>query len=268
MVQIPIKEIHIGQNMRSLTNDTIDELTKSIREIGLLHAITVEEVDGTPKYILRAGNHRLHACINLGWDMIEANVRRVVGDDHREELRMRLITIDENLIRTEWSIDRDDMLMEKQEIWEELYPETKKTATLKQNQKTTTETENLRNGEDVKTFTENTAKLTGESQSNIQKAIYRAKNLTPESKQAVKTHNLTQANASDLAHKPPEIQAEYVKQLNEGVNPFIAEKKVQNDEYAVKRAEELKKDPVRQEKVEKTITESLGVRSVAEIGEE
>jgi ParB-like chromosome segregation protein Spo0J len=62
----------------------VDDKVKSITEIGLLNAITVS-VHPTkptigepqrPRYLLRAGLHRLEACKILGWQEIPAIITK------------------------------------------------------------------------------------------------------------------------------------------------------------------------------------------------
>ena len=72
----------------------IQELADSIRERGLLHAITVQDLNTTPpKYIVRAGRKRLKACEMIGITEIPCVI--VSGD----EKELQLIQIEENLRR-------------------------------------------------------------------------------------------------------------------------------------------------------------------------
>jgi ParB family chromosome partitioning protein len=271
MVKISIKEIHIGQNMRGLNQETVDFLTGSIREIGLLHAITVEEVDGSPKYLLRAGNHRLHACINLGWDMIEANIRKVVDDDRREELRMKLVTIDENLARTGSYLEQDELIAERKEIFEELYPWLKNGGDPKTKEKTRTDLIGTGQVVPEKGFTSQVSSVLGVSKDSVENAIKRASNIIPEVKAEIRSLGekvINKTTANHIAVMSPDEQRAFIAEVKSNPENAKVFTKTANENYAVTRAEEIKTDPVRQEKVEKTITESLGVRSVAEIGEE
>lgn len=66
--QIRIEQIKVGQRIRQDLGN-IEELAKSIKEIGLLQPIVVSE-DMT----LIAGQRRLEACKTLGWTEIPANI--------------------------------------------------------------------------------------------------------------------------------------------------------------------------------------------------
>jgi len=90
-------------------------LAASIREVGLLHPITV-----TPERRLLAGLHRLAACRRLGWRMIDAVVVDV------DELRTELVELDENLQRLDLTVlERGESLARRKQIHELLHPETK-----------------------------------------------------------------------------------------------------------------------------------------------
>src|SRR4051794_740250 len=65
---IPITDVLVGARHRRDLGD-IDELARSIAEIGLLHPIVIRP-DGT----LIAGARRLAACKVLGWENIPVNV--------------------------------------------------------------------------------------------------------------------------------------------------------------------------------------------------
>ncbi len=69
-------------------NTDVSELEKSIRAIGLIAPLVVDQDNK-----LLAGGRRYQALKNLGWS--EAPILRVSGDDYQKEL----ISIDENLVR-------------------------------------------------------------------------------------------------------------------------------------------------------------------------
>jgi ParB family chromosome partitioning protein len=71
-----VKEIEIASitrgNYRRLDRGKVEELAASIRQDHLINPITLVE-DG-PGFALLAGEHRLEACITLGWKTILARV--------------------------------------------------------------------------------------------------------------------------------------------------------------------------------------------------
>ena len=101
---IPIKDIEIGERLRPLDEKEVEEKARSITEVGLLNPITVSRhptrptIGGDPfprpRYLLRAGLHRLEACKRLKWKEIPAVITTLVGP------RAALIEVDENLMQT------------------------------------------------------------------------------------------------------------------------------------------------------------------------
>ncbi len=90
MSNLPINSIEIANRKRHLGD--IEQLAKSISELGLLNPITITK-DGT----LIAGLHRLEACRSLGWTEIPVTIIEL------GELQTELAEIDENLVRSELS---------------------------------------------------------------------------------------------------------------------------------------------------------------------
>lgn len=78
-LSIRVDDIEIGERHRALSDDAVDRLLASIREIGLRQPITVRVVEemmvggeltaGVP--VLVAGRHRLEAAKRLGWSHID-----------------------------------------------------------------------------------------------------------------------------------------------------------------------------------------------------
>ena len=67
-IELPISAIRMGKRYRKDMGD-IDILATSIRDIGLLHPIVV-----TPDNHLIAGQRRILACQQLGWETVPARV--------------------------------------------------------------------------------------------------------------------------------------------------------------------------------------------------
>ena len=95
-MKIAISEIKINPGRRPVNLDGINELARSISEIGLLNPITIDQ-----EYILVAGLHRLEAVKKLGWTEIECNICTF---DTFDTLQTELAEIDENVVRTELSV--------------------------------------------------------------------------------------------------------------------------------------------------------------------
>jgi ParB family chromosome partitioning protein len=87
-----IDEIKVGERKRGLREDKVQELVESIRDLGLLQPIGIDNSNN-----LVYGYHRLEACKRLGWEEIPV----VVLDGVRDRLEYELMEIDENLVRAE-----------------------------------------------------------------------------------------------------------------------------------------------------------------------
>jgi hypothetical protein len=164
---------------RSTDKDRVDALVASIKEIGLKTPITVRRTkrfaDGRPidAYEIVTGLHRYAAACRLGWQAIDC----VVTDD--DDLHVELWTIDENLIRAELSpSDRATATARRKEIYEELHPE----ARHGENQHTRRSCQ-LGNSNDeppVLSFTDDTAKATGQSKRKVARDAERGAKIAPD----------------------------------------------------------------------------------------
>lgn len=115
-MMLPVDQIHIRPDARTLDQATVTGLVESIANVGLINAIRVRAVDD--QWELIAGGHRLEAHKRLGLAEIEA----IVVDD--DDLRAELAMIDENLCRAELSpVDRAKQTARRKAIYEELHPE-------------------------------------------------------------------------------------------------------------------------------------------------
>ena len=115
-MRIQINLIKVKPGRREAVPEHIEELSKSISEVGLLNPITVDR-----EYTLIAGLHRLEAAKLLGWTEIECTVSSLEG------LQAELAELDENFVRSDLStVEYGELLLRRKEIYETLHPETKK----------------------------------------------------------------------------------------------------------------------------------------------
>ena len=73
VVEIPISKIKVINRMRRTDDNNVDDLVRSIKEIGMLHSICVAKKDDG--YLLLSGMHRLLAMKKIGASTISATVR-------------------------------------------------------------------------------------------------------------------------------------------------------------------------------------------------
>ncbi len=223
ITEITVEKISTENRKRTADAEKVAELSKSIQEIGLLNPITVKK-DGD-NYILIAGLHRLSAFKNLKKDTIPA----IISD--ADDIHSELAEIDENLIRAELHyIDRAEFLKRRQEIYEELHPETKaeekrKAAGANNLQKflsgeTVSPLSETNNDElhddDVDTFTEDTAKKTNLTERTIQQDLQIAKNLDDETKAVIKSKNISKQDALKLSRLDKDNQKKIIKKIESG----------------------------------------------------
>ena len=99
LVELPIKDIRPNpfQPRKTVDPTALEELVSSIKQAGLLQPIVVRRANGGSAYELIAGERRLRACQQLGWERIPAVQREA---DDRTLLTLALI---ENLQRDDLS---------------------------------------------------------------------------------------------------------------------------------------------------------------------
>ena len=106
ITDIPIDEIKIRFRLRTPKQSKIEELAESIKTLGLLNPITVDN-----EYYLIAGFHRMHALKLLGHRRIPAVVK-----DY-SNLHSQLGEIDENLKRASLShIEIAEHMVKREEV--------------------------------------------------------------------------------------------------------------------------------------------------------
>lgn len=111
MAKMKLSEIKTNSEYLRLDSN-VDELMKSIAQVGLIHPLSVNE-----KNELLAGGRRFCAVKELGWDEVEVTIV------NRSELEQELISIDENLVRKSLSkLQFEKCLNRGRKIYEDLNP--------------------------------------------------------------------------------------------------------------------------------------------------
>ena len=118
---LTLDRIETGERLRSVNGSTVQHLAESMRFSGLQTPIQVRENE-TGGYVLVSGAHRLQAARSLAWPHIEAFILDLLDED-----TLALLEIDENLMRVELNpLDRGRFIARRKEIYERLYPETRR----------------------------------------------------------------------------------------------------------------------------------------------
>lgn len=199
-MKISVSDIKVNEGRREASLNGIDELARSLSEVGLLNPITVG-----PDNTLIAGLHRLEAVKRLGWTEIECTIIGLEG------LQAELAEIDENVVRTSLStIEYGELLERRREIYESLHPETK--AGLSQ-----AAGMNRAAGKHVsdkmsptsKSFARDTAEKLGVSVRTVERTMQMMKGLTQETRDVFRhfpKYRLSQSNAAKLSRLEPARQ--------------------------------------------------------------
>lgn len=213
--RLQIKDIIVPAGRRAIDQQKVEELKDSIRQIGLIYPIVVAWPENGPCTLI-AGAHRLEAMKQLGHKDILCSMKLDISNIDKE-----LIEIDENLIRNELHFtERADLLLRRKQIYEELYPETKREATLKQN----LPKDGIRLTEKP-SFVADTSEKTGRSETVIKEELQIAKNLEPEEKKAIREADLPKTDALQLARMPQEERKPIIDLISKGEIKRIREVK-------------------------------------------
>ena len=167
---VELNKIHIKSNRRPVNDTSVATLVRSIQEVGLLQPIVIDQDNN-----LVAGRHRIEAYKTLNIDSIECIVINA------EKLILELAEIDENLVRNELTPGQLAVVtLRRKEIYEELYPESKKGKSLNPNK-----ISNLNNSSisadsaliEEKSFVTDTSEKTGQSTRVISENVQIGKNI-------------------------------------------------------------------------------------------
>ena len=209
--------------LRHIKPEHVNLLVESIKEIGLQTPISVRVIPcepGTPfrhngnTYEVAAGNHRLEACKQLGWEAIPAFLLDLSDAD-----RM-LWEIDENLVRGELTqLERAEHLKRRKAVYLMKHPETEsvtKRGGPGRGKKTTAK---LATVFSTPCFVEDTASKTGMSGRDIRRSIERAEAIAEPVKQAIANMPKIADNGQELdalAAVEPEEQKAAVEAVKSG----------------------------------------------------
>jgi hypothetical protein len=215
--RLQIKDIIVPTGRRAVNQQKVEELKDSIRQIGLIYPIVVDNpLDGTITLI--AGAHRLEAMKQLGHKDILCTMKLDISDTDKE-----LIEIDENLIRNELHFtERADLLLRRKQIYEELYPETKAGQFGNKGGHVLEKTES---DFSKPSFVADTSEKTGRSETVIKEELQIAKNLEPEEKKVIREADLPKTDTIQLARMPQEERKPIIDLISKGEVKRIREVK-------------------------------------------
>lgn len=129
IVMIPVDQIDGGIRLRPVDEDYAALIGASMAQHGQKAPIEVLPLNEGGFYKLISGEHRRRGAQLQGMQTIAAIVRDV------DSLTAQLLEIDENLLRHELNeLDRATFLLARKDVYEALYPETKRGAARWKNQ--------------------------------------------------------------------------------------------------------------------------------------
>ena len=193
------KEINIDnivvsdERLWQLKEDEVDTLKKSIKEIGLITPIAVQERGN--KYLLIGGEHRYTACKQLGFKTIPCNIiPREYDNDEDEDARLILMEVDENLVRRTADFIEESFLLNRRKIaYEKLNPnctgEDKRVYSVK-NRNSKLDTQMSASQANIKTFMDDTKEKTGMATRTIASRLRVGELISEDSKDLIKDNNV------------------------------------------------------------------------------
>jgi ParB-like chromosome segregation protein Spo0J len=205
--------------MRELRSEVIEQLSASIGERGLLQPIVLSPFGS--RFKLVAGRHRLEAVKRLDGHL---TIKAVVLDDIDADQAL-LVEIDENLIRADLSpAERARHLVKRKEIYERLYPETKRGVAGGK----------VRQGaaSAKMSFAESTAKATNKSKRTVQREVSRGK--IADVADAVGTSLDSPDELDALAKLPESVQRDLIAQAKNGTRVTAKASKVEGAKQSTK----------------------------------
>ena len=226
VIRIKISEISINPRRREVNPKDVRELADSIAELDLMNPITIDR-----NYVLIAGLHRLEAMKLLGRTEIECIISSLEG------LQAELAEIDENFVRCDLpTVDHNDMVLRRKEIYEALHPETKNGGD-RRSEKSVEKNRSAKCTSDpappaAKSFAQDTADKLGVDASTVRRQVQAAKNTTKEAKQILRDSgaNITQKDALKLSRMPPEQQKDAASRLAAGEIKNLSEYQPEEDD--------------------------------------
>ena len=219
-------QICVPPGRRALDTEKVSGLVESIKQLGLLHPITVRKFDGEQptfidgegeelsyKYELVAGAHRLEACKQLAGPPYMP----VIVVDASPDVA-KLMELDENLTRSELTPSQlADHITRRKEVFERIHGSTKARGAHAANASMGNQRDAGAKLADA--FTADTAKATGMSERAVQRDAQRGKAIGTESLTKITGTSLDKGVELDALAKLPEAErTELVARAASGEN--------------------------------------------------
>src|SRR5581483_1896825 len=188
-IDVPISSLVHGASARNV--EYIQNLLDSLPKVGQLHPLLVRRKG--EQYEVLAGNRRLKAARELGWETLRVRVYE------GESMRQELASLHENLVRMALSKEEEALWLARQkEIYLALYPETKRGG----------KKANGHGGRSKKNepFTKKAAKETNQSERTVRRKVKIGQDAILAVRKAWSNEEITDNEAERLAGLPAEEQ--------------------------------------------------------------
>lgn len=236
-LEVDPSEVYVPEGrFRPLDNKAVKVIQESIEKNKQLQPILIDK-NGN----LIDGNHRLHACINLGISCIAKVV------DEVDEDKIALMEIDTNLCRKELTASELEVhLAERKKIYLRLYPETAKGSFTKS---------------DKKSFTEDTAETLGTSKKTVERLVKRGEEATDEMREARDSKAITNSELDEVIKETSGLSTE---DKNKALKEKLKAKAEQKVEPKEKVEADTPEKPQEVQEVPADTTELLKLNKVLE----
>lgn len=223
-MRIAVNRIHTPTDTRKVPAGTVEALAQSIKTGGQISPIVVKTAGGLVNGIasdggwfrILAGRNRYAAIRMLGQTHLDAIV---VTDE--SDLRMELVTIDENLVRVELSAaERAQQTLRRREIWEAIAKAGNHSENL-----STVENENGTKTAARAGFVAETAMVTGEGVTTVSERVRVAKELGPDLDRVKGTALDTVRGLDALSHMAPAEREEAIARAEKGEPVTVGKRK-------------------------------------------
>ena len=116
-MKIKLSEIKVQNRIRRTKPEKVEELARSIDEVGLIQPVTLDKNN-----VLVSGLHRYEACLLLGWDEIEYNTIEFENSEQQ-----KLAEIDENFVRANFTaLQQAEIVVERDRLYYEIQRKSKR----------------------------------------------------------------------------------------------------------------------------------------------
>ncbi len=220
MKRLFLKDVHVSHDRRTPSPDRVASVARSMKEVGQLNALTVNE-----DHRLIAGRTRLEAAKLLGWKDILCNVIDV------DKLHAELAEIDENIERSNLTtLEEAQALAKRKAIYLELNPDTAQHVAGGKGKASpsvgpTTAESAVVEMTPTPSFAADTSANTGKAERTVRENVAIGENIAPAAAKAIKDTPIAdnKGQLQQLVKLEPKQQVEVAKAIKSGEASTVQE---------------------------------------------